>query len=103
MEKFEFESLLNKVLDYYAEKLKFKNKNYGNSALNPPNIFSKSDAEEQLKVSIDHKLSRIKNKGIDGDEKEDSLDDLIGYLILLKIELLQQKEPTENETVAFIR
>lgn len=102
MERYEFEGLLNKVLDYFEEKLKSKNRNYGNSALNPPNIFSKSDAEEQLKVSIDHKLSRIKNKGIDGDGKEDSLDDLIGYLILLKIQLLTPKK-SQDEDTALIR
>lgn len=88
----DFEDKLDVILTYYQEKLKRKNKNYGDAALNPINIFSKRPAIEQLKTSIDHKLSRIKNKGLDGDGQEDSLDDLIGYLILLKIELSYSNE-----------
>ena len=60
-----------------------KNKKYGNSALEPARIFSKSDNIEQIKVRIDDKLSRISNGHSGGDE--DTVDDLIGYLILLKI------------------
>lgn len=60
-----------------------KNRSYGNSALNPVRIFSKSDATEQLKVRIDDKLSRF----MSGDDtfKENDLDDLVGYLVLLSI------------------
>jgi len=60
-----------------------KNRKYGNSALEPARIFSKSDNIEQIKVRIDDKLSRISNGHSGGDE--DTVDDLIGYLILLKI------------------
>jgi len=65
-----------------------KNRKYGNSALEPKRIFSKVDSVEQLKVRIDDKLSRISNQNTD--EDEDVVDDLIGYLILLKI--AQKKE-----------
>lgn len=60
-----------------------KNRSYGNSALNPVRVFSKSDTIEQLKVRIDDKLSRFMN----GDDtfKENDLDDLMGYLVLLSI------------------
>jgi hypothetical protein len=61
-----------------------KNKSYGDSAIEPDNIFSKLDNAQAICARIDDKLSRIKNKGLD-DETEDTLDDLIGYLILLKI------------------
>lgn len=66
-----------------AELLIAKNKSYGDSALHPSRIFSKSDAVEQLLVRIDDKLSRIQN----GHEwpGDNEIDDLIGYLILLKI------------------
>ena len=62
-----------------------KNRSYGNSALNPVRIFSRSDTTEQLKVRIDDKLSRFMN----GDDtfKENDLDDLMGYLVLLSIAL----------------
>jgi len=58
-----------------------KNKKYGNSALEPKRIFSKASAEEQLLVRIDDKLSRMSNQ----DEDEDVIEDLLGYLVLLKI------------------
>ena len=66
--------------------LKEKNKAYGNTALNPTNIFSKLNATEAICARIDDKLARIKNKGIT-DETEDTVDDLIGYLLLLKMSL----------------
>lgn len=60
-----------------------KNRAYGNSATNPIRIFSRASAEEQLKVRIDDKLSRLK-KG--ADITEDTVTDLIGYLILYKVQ-----------------
>jgi uncharacterized protein (DUF2461 family) len=66
-----------------AHMLIKKNIAYGNSALDPVRIFSKTDAREQLHVRIDDKLSRIMR----GTEYvgDNDIDDLIGYLILLKI------------------
>jgi hypothetical protein len=61
-----------------------KNANYGNSALQPLGVFSKLNAAEAIMARIDDKLARIRNKGLN-DATEDTLDDLIGYLILLKI------------------
>ena len=55
-----------------------KNEAYGNSALEPINIFSKGDAVESLQARIDDKLARIKNRGVN-DETEDTLFDLCGY------------------------
>ncbi len=71
------------VCDEIKEMLIAKNKSYGDSALNPVRIFSTSDSVEQLHVRIDDKLSRITRGGsFVGDN---DVDDLIGYLILLKI------------------
>lgn len=64
-----------------------KNRKYGDSALNPSRIFSNSSPIEQIKVRIDDKLSRIKSSQFD--EDEDVIDDLIGYLVLLKIAKLR--------------
>ena len=59
-----------------------KNTAYGNSALDPLRMFSKSDTVEQLNVRIDDKLSRLMR----GDEAgEDTELDLIGYLILKRV------------------
>ena len=55
------------------------------------NIFSKLKAIEAINVRIDDKLSRIKNKGVN-DKTEDTLVDLIGYLILLKIAYLKNEK-----------
>ena len=60
-----------------------KNISYGNSALEPVGIFSKADAEQQICNRIDDKLNRIKNE--QGFEGEDEIDDILGYMILLKI------------------
>ena len=66
-----------------AQLLIEKNISYGDSALSPNRIFAQSDNIEQLKVRIDDKLNRVKNnQGFAGDN---DIDDLIGYLILLKI------------------
>ena len=74
---------ISKVCDEIKEMLLEKNRKYGDSALNPIRIFAKSDTVEQLKVRIDDKLNRFKN--IQKDDTEDVVNDLIGYLILLKV------------------
>jgi len=61
-----------------------KNKAYGNSATQPANIFSQGNAVDSICARIDDKLMRIKNKGIN-ENTLDTVDDLIGYLCLLKI------------------
>ena len=66
-----------------AQMLVDKNISYGNSALDPIRVFSKADSREQLYVRIDDKLNRLM-KGTDYPGDND-IDDLIGYLILLKI------------------
>jgi hypothetical protein len=70
----------NKVRELLLEK----NDAYGDSALSPLNIFSSARAEYGIRQRIDDKLKRIKNAGLN-DETEDTLLDLVGYLILLII------------------
>ncbi len=82
---------ISAVCNDIKELLLYKNKQYGDSALNPSRIFSKSSAVEQILVRIDDKLNRIqKGAGLVG-EDEDVIQDLIGYLVLLKIGLKHQK------------
>lgn len=76
-----------RVTNGIAELLISKNQKYGNAALDPKRIFSRADSTEQIKVRIDDKLSRIANQNLNDDE--DVIQDLIGYLVLLKIS--QQK------------
>ena len=79
----EFNSIRDLVLQ--------KNKEYGDSAFDPVRIFSTADSVEQIKVRIDDKLSRLVNKGLKL-IVEDTLSDLIGYLILLRIAERKIKE-----------
>ena len=72
------------VLDEIRDLLIAKNLKYGNSALEPLGVFSQLSAKEGLLVRIDDKLKRIKNGSLERDD-EDVINDLIGYLILLKI------------------
>lgn len=60
-----------------------KNRQYGNSALEPLRIFSKASSVEQIRVRADDKLSRIARGNGEGDE--DAIFDLIGYLIMLRV------------------
>lgn len=63
-----------------------KNIAYGNSALNPIQIFAKIPPGDQIDVRIDDKLNRIKNgSSYAGDN--DMLD-LVGYIVL---KLIDQK------------
>lgn len=79
---------INNACDAIKWLLLKKNIAYGNSALNPIRIFAKSDTVEQLYVRIDDKLNRLKNgKEFIGDN---DIDDLLGYLILLKIAIKEE-------------
>jgi hypothetical protein len=83
---YKFNWHLDKVVERIVNLLKEKNTAYGNTALNPPNVFSKLDSTEAICARLDDKLSRIKNKGIN-DKTEDTIDDIIGYLLLLKMSM----------------
>ena len=87
----ETESKISVVCDDIKELLIHKNRKYGNSALQPNRIFSKCSATEQLLVRIDDKLNRImKGAGLLAND-EDVVNDLIGYLVLLKISMTSDK------------
>jgi len=60
-----------------------KNLAYGDSALTPLRIMSKASVEEQILVRIDDKLSRLARGAAAG---EDVVQDLIGYLVLLRVQ-----------------
>jgi hypothetical protein len=84
-----FHEQVYRILSEITEMLIAKNEKYGNSALEPLGVFSKLSAKEGLLVRIDDKLKRIKNGSLDKDD-EDVINDLIGYLVLLKIHANQE-------------
>jgi hypothetical protein len=79
-----FQEEVHDVLQEIEDLLVAKNEKYGNSALEPLGVFSKLSAKDGLLVRIDDKLKRIKNGSLEKDD-EDVVNDLIGYLVLLKI------------------
>lgn len=81
-QKNKFKKDVQQICDDVAAMLISKNKAYGNSALNPVRIFSKASSDEQIRVRIDDKLSRLARGSAAG---EDVINDLLGYLVLLKI------------------
>jgi len=83
MSKFDYD--VSEVLIEIKDLLISKNKKYGNSALEPLGVFSQLSAKDGLLVRIDDKLKRIKNGSLNKDD-EDVINDLIGYLVLLKIQ-----------------
>lgn len=88
--KKDFNTKVEIICTGIASMLKQKNKSYGNSALDPIRIFSRySSVQEQLYVRIDDKLSRIKRGN--NDFNEDTILDLIGYLVLLLVSVGGEK------------
>ena len=77
------ETKITEVILDIEKMLIEKNRAYGDSALEPVRIFSKAQTIEQLYVRIDDKLSRVEG----GHEYpgDDTIKDLIGYLVLLLI------------------
>lgn len=73
------------VCDEIKDFLIAKNKQYGNSAIDPVRIFSKANAEEQLRVRIDDKISRLVRGNDSIESDSDIVDDLIGYFVMWKV------------------
>ncbi len=76
-----------------AATLTEKNQRYGDSAANPLRVFSRAAADEQLRVRIDDKLSRLARGS--GKDDEDVLLDLCGYLALLAALGERTKRPSD--------
>tara|TARA_Y100001937_G_scaffold128005_1_gene202027 strand:- start:9032 stop:9340 length:309 start_codon:yes stop_codon:yes gene_type:complete len=90
------EKLIGEVVKEVYNLLVEKNRAYGDTANNPPNIFSKLSAKEGILARLDDKLSRVQNKGLT-DQTEDTVLDIMGYLILYKVQL--KKEKIEKKTI----
>jgi len=85
------------VCDQIKQLLLDKTSDYGSSFSDPLSIFSSASAEERVRSRIDDKLKRLQQiqEKREMNFSEDTLDDLIGYLILLKI-LLKRKITDET-------
>lgn len=81
----DFEAAVRAELDAIGTMLVEKNRAYGNSAMEPLRVFSRASTEEQLLVRIDDKLSRLARGTQTDAVPEDTVRDLIGYLVLLRV------------------
>ena len=84
------EAQIKSEMQRITELLISKNNSYGNSATKPARIFSKGNAMDNICARIDDKLMRISNSGVN-ENTLDTIDDLIGYLVLLKIAYFDQE------------
>ena len=74
------EATICNVCEDVADFLIEKNRQYGDSAINPVRVFSGASDIEQINVRMDDKLSRIRTSK--PEDQEDARLDLVGYLIL---------------------
>lgn len=79
----QFAKALDIELEIMRLRLLVKNRQYGNSVIEPVRIFSKASPIEQINVRIDDKISRILSGQMD--EDEDAEFDLEGYLLIKRI------------------
>lgn len=88
------EEKIIEIVDAIKNLLLEKNKRYGNSALNPQNIFYKGDSTQSIEIRLDDKLSRIKNNN--GNLRVNDVSDIIGYCVLLLISMGATKKDIEK-------
>ena len=79
------QKLISEVFNEMKELVLSKNRQYGDSVLDPKRYFSTAPTDEQIKVRIDDKINRLVlgNDSLESDD--DIIKDLIGYLTLLLV------------------
>lgn len=91
------QSDINKVMKSTRDLLIQKNKQYGDSALNPLGVFGSGDPITSLGARMDDKLMRLKAIPM-GPDAVDTLYDLQGYLCLLII-AIERKYGVESASL----
>lgn len=77
---------IKKITNAMQDLLLYKNQKYGDSALNPNNIFYKGDATNSILIRLDDKIGRIKSN-TDEKPRVNDVADIIGYCVLLLISM----------------
>jgi len=94
----EFKDYIVQTCNEMAKFLINKNKRYGNSVARPLHVFSWLPPEEQIKARIDDKIKRIRYGHRTGrKDREDTIRDLAGYLILLMSYKSYEKDIEKEE------
>ena len=75
-----------KLTEAIRDLLLYKNRKYGDSALNPKKIFYKGDARNSILIRLDDKLGRIMANA-DATPRINDVADIIGYCTLLLISM----------------
>ena len=75
---------ITEITDAMRELLLYKNQKYGDSALNPKQIFYKGNATSSILIRLDDKLGRIM-ANTDVTPRINDVADIIGYCTLLLI------------------
>lgn len=90
-EEHQFAFAAGNILQAVHSTLTTKNSSYGNSVLDPINIFSQAESTPGLFVRLDDKLSRVKYgwDTMDKQQRLDTLIDLMGYLTLLTMKEME--------------
>ena len=74
------------ITEAIRDLLLYKNQKYGDSALNPKQIFYKGDAVNSILIRLDDKLGRIMANA-DATPRINDIADIIGYCTLLLISM----------------
>ena len=77
---------LSDVLDGMKSLLLYKNRKYGDSAINPKKIFYKGDSTNSILIRLDDKLGRVMTNTEDKPRVND-VADIIGYCTLLLVSM----------------
>ena len=80
----ETQQKITEITDAMRELLLYKNQKYGDSALQPKQIFYKGDATNSILIRLDDKLGRIMANA-DETPRINDVADIIGYCTLLLI------------------
>lgn len=86
---------ITEITDAMKHLLITKNKRYGNSALEPQQIFYKGDARNAILIRLDDKLGRVK-ANTESSPRVNDVCDIIGYCTLLLISMGVTKEDIEK-------
>ena len=86
---------INEIMEAMKDLLLYKNRLYGNSALNPKQIFYKGDAVNSILIRLDDKLGRIM-ANTDEKPRINDVAEIIGYCTLLLISMGADKVDIEK-------
>lgn len=76
------QTMIAKECDELKELLLSKNQGYGNSVMDPVKVFTQVGTMERIRSRLDDKICRIQR----GEGSiEDSVHDLMGYLVLYRV------------------